>query len=256
MILTDTHTHLYSEEFQKDSNEMIQRAIDSGVSRFFVPSIDSSYTDKMYDLESQFPETIYLMMGLHPCYVKPETYAEELAHVEKELATRKFQAVGEIGIDLYWDKTTLQIQQDAFKKQIQLAKRYKLAINIHCRDAFNEVFEVLESEKATDLFGIFHCFTGDMQQAERAIGLGMKLGIGGVVTFKNGKIDQFLHKIDLKHIVLETDSPYLAPVPYRGKRNESSYTKLVAEKLAQIYQLPVEEIARITTENSRTVFGI
>jgi TatD DNase family protein len=256
MILTDTHTHLYSEEFENDRTEMIQRAINAGVSRFFVPSIDSTYTQQMYGLEAQFPEHIYLMMGLHPCYVKPETYLEELAHVETELSKRKFQAIGEIGIDLFWDKTTLAIQQEAFRRQIQLAKKYQLAINIHCRDAFEEVFEVLESEKADDLFGVFHCFTGDFQQAQRAIGLNMKLGIGGVATFKNGKIDQFLKDIDLKHIVLETDSPYLAPVPYRGKRNESSYTLLVAEKLAQIYELPVAEIARITTENAKTVFGI
>jgi TatD DNase family protein len=256
MILTDTHTHLYSEEFDNDRTEMIQRAINAGVSRFFVPSIDSAYTQQMYGLEAQFPEHIYLMMGLHPCYVKPETYLEELAHVETELSKRKFQAIGEIGIDLFWDKTTLAIQQEAFQRQIQLAKKYQLAINIHCRDAFEEVFEVLESEKADDLFGIFHCFTGDFLQAQRAISLNMKLGIGGVATFKNGKIDQFLKDIDLKHIVLETDSPYLAPVPYRGKRNESSYTLLVAEKLAQIYELPIAEIARITTENAKTVFGI
>lgn len=255
MILTDTHTHLYSEEFDNDRTEMIQRAIDAGVSRFFVPSIDSSYTQKMYDLEAQFPEHIFLMMGLHPTYVK-ENYLEELAHVETQLSKRKFQAIGEIGIDLFWDKTFLKQQQHAFKHQIQLAKKYKLAINIHCRDAFDEVFEVLESEKAEDLFGIFHCFTGDFHQAQRAIDLNMKLGIGGVATFKNGKIDQFLHEIDLQHIVLETDSPYLAPVPYRGKRNESGYTKLVAEKLAIIYQLPLEEIARITTENSKAIFGI
>jgi len=255
MILTDTHTHLYSEEFDNDRTEMIQRAIDAGVSRFFVPSIDSSYTQKMYDLEAQFPEHIFLMMGLHPTYVK-ENYLEELAHVETELSKRKFQAIGEIGIDLFWDKTYLKQQQQAFKHQIQLAKKYKLAINIHCRDAFDEVFEVLESEKADDLFGIFHCFTGDFEQAKRAIDLNMKLGIGGVATFKNGKIDQFLQEIDLQHIVLETDSPYLAPVPFRGKRNESSYTKLVAEKLAIIYQLPLEEIARITTENSKAIFGI
>lgn len=195
------------------------------------------------------------MMGLHPTYVK-ENYLEELAHVEKELASKKFYAVGEIGVDLYWDKTFLKEQQYAFQFQIQLAKKYKLAINIHCRDAFDEVFEVLESEKASDLFGIFHCFTGDLAQAEKAISLGMKLGIGGVTTFKNGKIDQFLNEINLKHIVLETDSPYLAPVPYRGKRNESSYTLLVAQKLAAIYQLPVEEIARITTANSQAIFGI
>ncbi|WP_395045622.1 TatD family hydrolase [Flavobacterium sp.] len=255
MILTDTHTHLYSEEFHDDRTEMIQRAIDAGVSRFFIPSIDSTYTQKMYAIETQFPDNIYLMMGLHPCYVK-ENYLEELAHVESELSKRKFYAIGEIGIDLYWDKTTLEIQQQAFKHQIQLAKKYKLAINIHCRDAFDEVFEVLESEKATDLFGIFHCFSGDFEQAKRAISLGMKLGIGGVATFKHGKIDQFLSQIDLKDIVLETDSPYLAPVPYRGKRNESSYTVLVAQKLAEIYQLPIEEIARITTENSKVVFGI
>lgn len=256
MIFTDTHTHLYSEEFENDRTEMIQRAIDAGVSRFFVPSIDSAYTSKMYALEAQFPQNIFLMMGLHPCYVKPDTYLAELAHVETELTKRKFQAIGEIGIDLYWDKTTLAIQQEAFRSQIQLAKKYQLGINIHCRDAFEEVFEVLESEKSADLFGIFHCFTGDFQQAQRAINLNMKLGIGGVATFKNGKIDQFLKEIDLQHIVLETDSPYLAPVPYRGKRNESSFTVLVAEKLAQIYELPVSEIARITTENSKAVFGI
>lgn len=254
-LFTDTHTHLYSEEFDQDRNKMIQRAIDAGVSRFFVPSIDSNYTQKMYELEKQFPENIFLMMGLHPTYVK-ENYLEELAHVETELSKRKFQAIGEIGIDLFWDKSFLKLQQHAFQHQIQLAKKYNLGINIHCRDAFDETFEVLESEKAADLFGIFHCFTGDLAQAEKAISLGMKLGIGGVATFKNGKIDQFLNQIDLKHIVLETDSPYLAPVPYRGKRNESGYVKLVAQKLAEIYNLPIEEIAQITTENSKAVFGI
>ncbi|MBN9283536.1 MULTISPECIES: TatD family hydrolase [unclassified Flavobacterium] len=255
MTLTDTHTHLYSEEFDQDRTEMITRAIAAGVTRFFVPSIDSEYTQKMYDLEKEFPENIYLMMGLHPCYVK-ENYEQELAHVEAELKKRKFLAIGEIGIDLYWDKTTLAIQQTAFRRQIQLAKQYKLPINIHCREAFDEIFEVLETEKSADLFGIFHCFSGTYEQALQAISYNMKLGIGGVVTFKNGKIDQFLNQIDIKHVVLETDSPYLAPVPYRGKRNESSYTKLVAEKLALIYELPVEEVARITTENSKAIFGI
>lgn len=254
-LFTDTHTHLYSEEFDQDRNEMIQRAIDAGVSRFFVPSIDSNYTQKMYELEKEFPENIFLMMGLHPTYVK-ENYLKELAHVETELSKRKFQAIGEIGIDLFWDKSFLKQQQHVFQHQIQLAKKYNLGINIHCRDAFDETFEVLESEKSDDLFGIFHCFTGDLTQAEKAISLGMKLGIGGVATFKNGKIDQFLNQIDLKHIVLETDSPYLAPVPYRGKRNESSYVTLVAQKLAEIYNLSIEEIAQITTENSKAVFGI
>ena len=255
MIFTDTHTHLYSSQFQDDRNEMMQRAKEAGVTRLFVPSIDSTYTQKMYDLEAQYPENIFLMMGLHPCYVK-ENYLEELAHVETELARRKFFAVGEIGMDLFWDKSFLKEQQHAFQHQIQLAKKYQLGINIHCRDAFEETFEVLESEKATDLFGIFHCFTGDLEQAERAISLGMKLGIGGVATFKNGKIDQFLNEIELQHIVLETDSPYLAPLPHRGKRNESSYITLVAQKLSEIYNLPIEEIARITTENSKAIFGI
>jgi TatD DNase family protein len=255
MIITDTHTHLYSEEFDLDRKEMMQRAIDSGVTRFFVPAIDSSCTQSMYELEKTYPENVFLMMGLHPTYVK-ENYLEELQHVENQLAKRKFIAIGEIGIDLYWDKTHLKEQQIAFKHQIRLAKKYQLPIVIHCRDAFDEIFEVLETEKGTDLFGIFHCFTGTYEQALRAISFNMKLGIGGVVTFKNGKIDQFLHQIDLKHIVLETDSPYLAPIPYRGKRNESSYIVNVVHKLAEIYSLSIDEIAKITTENSKDVFGI
>ena len=255
MILTDTHTHLYSEEFDLDRSEMMQRAFSKGVSRFFVPAIDSTCTKAMYELEENYPENVFLMMGLHPCYVK-ENYVDELNHIEAELAKRKFIAIGEIGIDLYWDKSTLEIQKIAFKHQIKLAKKYKLPIVIHCRESFEEIFEVLESEKSEDLFGIFHCFTGNFEQAQQAISLNMKLGIGGVVTFKNGKIDQFLRQIDLKHIVLETDSPYLAPVPFRGKRNESSYVHLVAEKLATIYGVSQEEIAKITTENSKAIFGI
>lgn len=255
MIFTDTHSHIYSEEFAQDRTEMMRRAFEAGVKRIFVPSIDSTYTEKMYEIEKQYPENVFLMMGLHPTYVK-ENYEEELAFVEQELEKRKFYAIGEIGIDLFWDKTFLEQQKIAFKRQIQLAKKYKLPINIHCRDAFDEVFEVLESEKAPDLFGIFHCFTGTYEQALKAISYNLKLGIGGVATFKNGKIDQFLNQIDLKHIVLETDSPYLAPVPFRGKRNESSYTKLVAEKLALIYNLPLEEIAEKTTQNSISIFGI
>ncbi|MBF00286.1 TatD family hydrolase [Flavobacterium coralii] len=255
MIFTDTHTHLYSEEFDGETDAMINRAINAGVTLMFVPSIDSSYTDKMYALEARYPENVFLMMGLHPTYVK-DNYEEELAHVEAELAKRNFAAVGEIGIDLYWDKTRLKEQQYAFKHQIQLAKKYGLPINIHCRDAFDEVFEVLESEKGEGLYGIFHCFTGNFEQAQQAISYNLKLGIGGVATFKNGKIDQFLADIDIKDIVLETDSPYLAPVPHRGKRNESSYTVLIAEKLAALYNLSLEEIAAITTANSKAVFGI
>lgn len=256
MIFTDTHTHLYSEEFENDQAEMMQRAIENGVQKLFVPSIDSSYTEKMYELKKKYPENVHLMMGLHPCYVKPETYLDELAFVERELEKHKFAAIGEIGVDMYWDKSTLAIQQEAFQKQIQLAKKYKLPINIHCRDAFDEVFEVLEMEKSEDLYGIFHCFSGNLEQAQKAISYNLKLGIGGVVTFKNGKVDQFLKQIPLEHIVLETDSPYLAPVPYRGKRNESAYVVLVAEKLASIYNLSLEEISVQTNKNAQVVFGV
>lgn len=255
MIITDTHTHLYSEEFDQDRHQMVQRAISNGVTRFFIPAIDSNHTRSMYELEKNYPENVFLMMGLHPTYVK-ENYLEELQHVEEELSKRKFYAIGEIGIDLYWDKTHFKEQQIAFRKQIQLAKQYKLPIVIHCREAFDEIFEILEEEKSEDLFGIFHCFTGTHEQALKAISYNMKLGIGGVVTFKNGKIDQFLNQIDLKHIVLETDAPYLAPIPYRGKRNESSYILNVVTKLAEIYGIPPEEIARITTENSKIIFSI
>jgi TatD DNase family protein len=255
MIVTDTHTHLYSEAFDEDRDEMMQRALDAGVERFFIPAIDSTYTQSMLDLESNYPDNVFLMMGLHPTHVK-ENYNKELTHVEEWLAKKKFYAVGEIGVDLYWDKTFLKEQQEAFAYQIQLAKKYQLPIVIHCRDAFDEVFEVLEQEKDENLFGIFHCFTGTLEQAHQAISYNMKLGIGGVATFKNGKIDQFLNKIDLEHIVLETDAPYLAPTPYRGKRNESAYIIQVLEKLSSIYSMSEEEIAAITTENSKEIFGI
>ncbi|GAL66469.1 TatD family hydrolase [Jejuia pallidilutea] len=255
MVITDTHTHLYSEAFDEDRHEMINRAIKKGVTRFFIPAIDSTYTEAMLKLESDYPENIFLMMGLHPTHVK-EDYEEELLHVEEMLKKRQFYAVGEIGIDLYWDKTTLGIQQKAFKHQIQLAKKYRLPIVIHCREAFNEIFEVLETEKDENLFGIFHCFTGTLEQAHQAISYNMKLGVGGVVTFKNGKIDKFLNQIGLKHIVLETDAPYLSPVPYRGKRNESAYIVNVLEKLSNIYHTSVEDIAEITTQNSKDIFKI
>lgn len=255
MIITDTHTHLYSEAFEEDRQEVIQRAMDKGVTRFFIPAIDSTYTKSMLQLEQDFPDNIFLMTGLHPTSVK-ENYKSELGHVEDMLAKRSFYAIGEIGIDLYWDKSTLEIQKKAFRYQIQLAKKYKLPIVIHCREAFEEIFEVLDSEKADDLFGIFHCFTGTIEDAKRAISFNMKLGIGGVVTFKNGKIDQFLNQINLKHIVLETDSPYLAPKPYRGKRNESAYIIKVLEKLSELYGLPEEKIANITTQNSKDIFKV
>ena len=255
MTITDTHTHLYSEAFDDDRTEVIERALAAGVTRFFIPAIDSTYTKAMYALETSYPDNMFLMMGLHPTHVK-DNYLEELEHVKEQLASRKFVAIGEIGIDLFWDQSRLKEQQDMFRSQIQLAKQYELPIVIHCRDAFDEVFEILEEEKGPDLFGIFHCFTGTLEQAQLAISYNMKLGIGGVVTFKNGKIDQFLNQIDLTHIVLETDAPYLSPVPYRGKRNESSYILNVLEKLSDIYGVSNDYIAEITTKNSKSVFKL
>lgn len=255
MILTDTHTHLYSEAFEKDRDEVIKKAMELGVERFFIPSIDSTYTQAMLGLEQAYPNHMFLMMGLHPTHVK-ENFKKELQHVERLLDERKFYAVGEIGIDLYWDRTFFKAQQEAFRFQIQLAKKHNLPIVIHSRESFDEIFEILEEEKGADLFGIFHCFTGTLEQAKRAISFNMKLGIGGVVTFKNGKIDMFLDQIDLEHIVLETDSPYLAPVPYRGKRNESAYLLNVLKRLSEIYGKDEREIAQITTKNSKTIFGI
>ena len=255
MTITDTHTHLYSEAFDEDREATIYKAIEKGVSRFFVPAIDSTYTQRMLALESQFPKHVFLMAGLHPTHVK-ENVAEELEHVENMLEVHTYYAVGEIGIDLYWEKKFLKEQQMAFREQIRLAKQHRLPIVIHCRDAFDEVFEVLELEKGALLRGIFHCFTGTFEQAQKAISYNMKLGIGGVVTFKNGNIDTFLKQIDVKHLVLETDAPYLAPVPYRGKRNESAYIIHVLEKLSFIYDRSPDQIAEITTENSKDVFGI
>ncbi|TLP82322.1 TatD family hydrolase [Maribacter sp. ACAM166] len=255
MMITDTHTHLYSEAFDEDRDSVIRNAISKGVGRFFMPAIDSTYTQRMLDLEKDFPDHVYLMTGVHPTHVK-ENFKEELQHVEQMLSKHKFYAIGEIGIDLFWEKKYLKEQQIAFKSQIRLAKKNKLPIAIHCRDAFDAVFEILEEEKGDNLRGIFHCFTGTFEQAQKAISYNMKLGIGGVVTFKNGKIDKFLHDIDMKHIVLETDAPYLAPTPYRGKRNESAYIVNVLEKLAFIYQTTEDEIALKTTKNSIEVFGV
>ena len=253
MIITDTHTHLYSEQFDEDRDQVVQRALAAGVSRFFIPAIDSTYTKAMYSLEASYPDNMFLMTGLHPTHVK-KNYLEELSHIEDQLKVREFVAIGEIGIDLYWDHSTLKLQQKVFRTQIQFAKQYDLPVVIHCRDAFDEVFHVLEEEKGSDLFGIFHCFTGNLDQALKAISYNMKLGIGGVVTFKNGGIDRFLNKIALEHIVLETDSPYLSPVPFRGKRNESSYILNVLEKISDLYDIPIDKIASITTENSKSIF--
>jgi len=252
--MIDTHTHLYSEEFDLDRPEMIQRALDKGISEFYLPAIDSESHEKMFQLEAEYPGKIHAMIGLHPCYVKPETWENELKIVETYLNERDFPAIGEIGIDLYWDKSTLDIQIKAFEQQIDWAIEKDLPIVIHTRNSFDETFDVLERKKHPKLRGIFHCFSGNLEQARHALDLNFILGIGGVVTFKNGKIDQFLNQIPLEKIVLETDSPYLAPVPFRGKRNESSYLELVAGKLVDIYGKDFSEIDRITTENANRIF--
>ncbi|PJB16038.1 MAG: hydrolase TatD [Flavobacteriales bacterium CG_4_9_14_3_um_filter_32_8] len=255
MILTDTHTHLYTEHFNTDIDSVIKNCIAKGVKRLFFPNIDSSSIAGMMALAEKYPTTCFPMMGLHPTSVKTN-YLEELAVVENWLANYNFCAVGEIGIDLYWDKTLLKEQQDAFKAQINLAKKYNLPFVIHCRDAFNEIFEILDELNDENMRGIFHCFTGDIEQAKHIINYGgFKLGIGGVVTFKNSGLDKVVERLDLDHLVLETDSPYLAPMPYRGKRNESTYLYLIAEKIAEIHHTTIETVAKITTQNSIKVFG-
>ena len=255
MQIIDTHTHLYLEQFKDDVDEVIAKSIKSGVDKFIFPAIDSSSMQSMHDLQKKYPSSIYLMSGLHPVYVK-ENYKEELDLVVKSLNKHDYVAIGEIGIDLYWDKTFLKEQQDAFEFQIRLAILNDLPIVIHCREGFNEIFEILDTEKCSKLRGVFHCFTGTLDQANRAIKLGFKLGIGGVVTFKNGGLDKFLNQIDLKHIVLETDSPYLSPVPYRGKRNESAYIINVLNKVSELYRVSQEDLASITTENAIEIFHL
>ena len=255
MQIIDTHTHLYLKQFNQDIDEVIKRAINNGVNKFIFPAIDSSYSKQMHDLQSKYSKNIYLMSGLHPVSVK-ENYKDELDFVAKSLTDHNYVAIGEIGIDLYWDKTFLKEQQDAFEFQIRLAISNDLPIVIHCREGFDEIFEILDAEKCEKLRGIFHCFTGTLDQAKRAINLGFKLGIGGVVTFKNGGIDKFINQISINNIVLETDSPYLSPVPFRGKRNESSYIKYVLSKLSDLYEISEEELAKLTTENSKKIFRI
>lgn len=256
MNLTDTHTHLFAEEFDSDRNAMIERAISAGVKKFFLPNIDSTSIAGMLALEKQFPDNCFAMMGLHPCSVN-EKYEEELKIVEDWFSKRKFSAVGEIGMDYHWDKTFVPQQKDAFSRQIDLAKKYNRPVVIHQRECFDDVLAVVETHNsASPVKGIFHCFTGSLKEANRIILLGsFKLGIGGAVTYKNSKLPEVLKQIDLEHIVLETDSPYLPPVPHRGKRNESSFITLVAQKVAEIMGIAVEEVAEITTRNAEEIFG-
>ncbi len=252
--MIDTHSHIYLKDFKEDFEDMLHRAKAVGITEIYLPNIDK---DSIADLKRTALENPMCkpMMGLHPGSVK-ENYKEQLAAVFKELEdpAQKFYAVGEIGIDLYWDKTFIEEQLKAFGIQIKKAKEMGLPIVIHCRDAFDEVFDVLEAYKDQNLFGIFHCFTGNVEQAHRAINLNMKLGIGGVVTFKNSGLDKVIEQIDLKHLVLETDAPYLAPTPFRGKRNEPSYTKHVAQKIAEVKKVSLREVDEITSANAKSVF--
>jgi TatD DNase family protein len=255
MILTDTHTHLYSEQFKDDIDTVIQNCIEKGITRLFLPNIDSTSIDGMMNLGADYPDNCFPMMGIHPTSVG-ENYKEELAIMKQWLNKQKFCAIGEIGIDLYWDKTFLKQQQEAFRTQINWAKERNLPFVIHCRDAFDEIFEILDELNDDKMRGIFHCFTGTVEQANHIINYGdFKIGIGGVVTFKNSGLDKVIEQIDIKHLVLETDSPYLAPTPYRGKRNESTYLLGIAEKVADIYNISTEDVAEITTANSVSIFG-
>ncbi|HYD21643.1 MAG TPA: TatD family hydrolase [Flavipsychrobacter sp.] len=249
----DTHTHLYDEQLMAEEDVMIQRALDAGVTKMYMPSCDSSTIEAMMYLARKLPENCLPMMGLHPTYVK-ENYKEELAIVEEWLGREKFYAVGEIGIDKYWDLGHLFQQVEAFEKQIDLALQYDLPIVIHSREATQDCIDVVRKKQNGKLKGIFHCFGGTLDEAKQIIDLGMYLGIGGVVTFKKSTLPEVLKETGLSNVVLETDAPYLAPVPYRGKRNESSYIPLIAEKLGDVFGMSKEEIGRISTENALKIF--
>jgi len=252
-MLIDTHTHLYSEEFNSDRIESINQAIAKGVVKFYMPNVDSSSIDGMLALEIHFPEQCLPMMGLHPCSVK-ENYREELDMIKQWLDLRRFSAIGEIGMDLYWDKTFVKEQELAFKEQLFWALEYNYTVVIHCRNAFDEIFSTLKSFDKLPK-GIFHCFSGDIAQAQQILSLGnFKLGIGGVITFKNSGLDKVVEQLNIHDIVLETDAPYLAPVPHRGKRNESMYLPLIAEKIAEIKKISVQEVADITSKNAEEIF--
>ena len=255
MELIDTHTHLYLKEFDSDIDQVVNKSRDIGINKFIFPSIHSKYNKRMIETYNKDRSIFDIMAGLHPAYVSNNN-DKEIDLVVENLKKYDCVAVGEIGIDLYWEKKFLEQQKLVFEKQIQLALDYNLPIVIHCREAFDHIYQILLKFSNTDLQGVFHCFTGNEEQARKIIDLNFKLGIGGVVTFKNGGLDKFLKKIDLKNIVLETDSPYLAPTPERGKRNESSYLVHIIDKLSDIYNIESDEIASITTNNAVKLFSL
>lgn len=251
----DTHTHLFLEQFKDDREDVIKRAIDSGVNKLLLPNIDSKSIDDLKETVKLFPDNCYPMIGLHPTSVD-NNFTSELDLVKNELKSEKYIAIGEIGIDLYWDKTFIKKQQQAFATQLDLALEYNLPVVIHARESFAEIFEVLENYRDSGITGVFHSFTGTLEDANKAIDMGFMIGFNGILTFKNSGLDKIAEQVDIKHILLETDSPYLAPTPYRGKRNESSYVINVGNKLADIKGISIEDVARITTENAERLFNI
>ena len=257
MKFVDTHTHLFAKEFENDINDVVENAISNGVEKMLLPNIDSTTTKSMINLCQKFPKNCYPMIGLHPCSVQIETVKTEIENIKDELKKNKFVAIGEIGIDLHWDKTTLDIQKEAFETQIKIAKKLDLPIVIHTRNSFNEAYEIVEKLNDKNLSGVFHCFSGTLDNAKKILDLeNFYLGIGGVVTFKNGGVDKIINQISLEHIILETDSPYLTPVPNRGKRNESKHILDIAKKLSEIYKIRIDDIAKITTHNANKLFKL
>jgi TatD DNase family protein len=252
--LIDTHAHLYSKEFDHDRDQMMERARQSGITKFYLPNVDAESIPAMFDLEAKYPNECFAMMGLHPCSVK-EDYLTELKVVKNWLEKRSFCAIGEIGIDLYWDKTFFEEQKLAFIQQLDWAQDLGIPVSIHARQSTLEILEVLRAKPEYKQGGIFHCFGGSADRAKELIDLGFYLGIGGVLTYKKSGLDEALKDVDLNYLVLETDAPYLAPTPFRGKRNESSYIPYIAKRLAEVQQVSVEHVAEVTTRNANAVFS-
>ncbi len=255
MTLIDTHTHLYLNNFDEDRDKVIHHAVNESVQTMLLPAIDSSTFGAMMDLVKKHPEHCLPMIGLHPTSVK-DNYEEEIKLVVKELEAGGYVAVGEIGIDLYWDDTFADQQKEAFRQQLQMAKKYELPAVIHTRNSFNEIYPIVKSESTNKLTGVFHCFTGTMEEAKKIIDLGFKLGIGGIITFKNSRLAEIVQNIPIEFLVLETDAPFLTPSPYRGKRNESAYINYIANKLGEIKKISVEQVAEITTKNAVELFKL
>lgn len=251
---TDTHAHLYLDGFGKDIDSVIGRALENGVKKIFLPNLDTSTIAGMNKVTEQYPGICFAMIGLHPTSVK-ENYEEELKQIEAELEQEHYIAIGEIGIDLYWDKTFIKEQEEAFRRQIGWAKQKNLPIVIHARDSFDEIFRIMDEEDTRELTGVFHSFTGNREQAQKILSYGFFIGINGIVTFKNAGLDKVAESIPADRLLIETDAPFLAPVPYRGKRNESAYVTRVAEKLAELHGLEVREMAKRTTENALKLFS-